>query len=43
MPRKIMGYHTSEKLFEKELDKIYAATSATANVGFLRLGFVLSQ
>ena len=24
LPRKILGYHTPDKLFEKELDKIYA-------------------
>ena len=25
LPRKILGYHTPEELFEKELDRIYAA------------------
>ena len=24
LPRKILGYHTPDELFEKELDKIYA-------------------
>ena len=25
LPRKILGYHTPDELFEKELDRIYAA------------------
>ncbi|MEE0855713.1 MAG: IS30 family transposase, partial [Ruminococcus sp.] len=25
LPRKILGYHTPEELFEQELDRIYAA------------------
>ena len=25
LPRKILGYHTPEELFEKELDRIHAA------------------
>ena len=25
LPRKILGYHTSEELLGKELDRIYAA------------------
>ena len=25
LPRKILGYHTPEALFEKELDRSYAA------------------
>jgi IS30 family transposase len=25
LPRKVLGYHTPEELFEKELDRIYAA------------------
>ena len=25
LPRKILGYHTPEELFEKELDRIYTA------------------
>ena len=34
LPRKILGYHTPEELFEKELDRIYTAWTGTAVSSF---------